>query len=90
MGRDEFLGRDVERIGCKHQIGLVIGEKFENRALDLPVGQPLPQDGGREPGQRQQPFGSLFVGQYPCKCRKRQRVRLAGAMFGFVAVANNC
>lgn len=50
------------------------GEEFEHRGQHSAVTQAGAQHFGSEPGQRQQPFGARFLGQYPTQRLERDRL----------------
>lgn len=74
MGSDDLFRRDVQRIGCQHEIGLVSGQEFEHGSLHGALLDPVPQALRRQPGQRQQAVGTLLVRQDPSQRAQRQRL----------------
>ena len=76
MGVDKVLWFDAQRPGCADKVGFVLREEFEHCSLNLPLGQPFPQDIGGEAGQRKQPPGPVVIGQDPAQRAQRQRFGL--------------
>ncbi|GMN14499.1 hypothetical protein MTsPCn7_22770 [Altererythrobacter sp. MTPC7] len=80
MGGDKVLRFDAQRLRCADKVGLVLREEFEHCCLNLPLGQPFPQDIRGEAGQRKQPPGPVVIGQDPAQRAQRQRFgRLSGS-----------
>lgn len=66
------MGRHAQRIGRGNQIGLVRAQEIQHRAQQAGIAQTFAQGIRGEPGQGQQPFGTIAIGQNPAKRRQRQ------------------
>ncbi len=65
MGRNQGGWIDIQGIGGEHQIGFMIGQKFQHRRQHWPISQIIAQHVRRQAGQRQQPLSPGWIAQHP-------------------------
>jgi hypothetical protein len=82
LSLNQPLGRNVERIRRQQQVRFVTREIIQHRAEHGAVSQPLAQNLGREAGQREQPLGTVRLGEDPAERRQRKGLGISGVMNG--------
>ncbi len=76
MSGDDLFGWQAQRIGRRDQIGLVIGEKFQNRRKHQRILKAFAKLLRRQPGQRQQPLRAILVLKRPAQRAECNDMRL--------------